>query len=147
MGQRPAFTEECPSGFAPVLDSGPLAPSPSPGDDATHNKKITFSPIGIGDAMSERGEAALAARWGWTGGGGGDTSASVPAAAAGEEWERGMFLAVFVHKRTKRERESGRMNDGESVYCGKQPIPLMSVNERPRPPDGPGQMPFALSLR
>ena len=57
--------------------------------------------------MSERGEAALAARWGWTGGGG-DTSASVPAAAAaaaGEEWERGMFLAVFVHKRTKRERE------------------------------------------
>ena len=44
--------------------------------------------------------------------------------------EKGMFLAVFVNKRTKegereREREwmggraEGWMNDGESVYCGK----------------------------
>lgn len=35
-----------------------------------------------------------------------------------------MFLAVFVHKRTKERermdgRTDGRMNDGESVYCGK----------------------------
>ena len=97
--------------------------------EGQHNKKITFSPGGIEDEVSETADVAVAGRGkgeagGWARAGRqAETVRTSPSGADGrrrttgdtsaaEEWRKGMFLAVFVHKRTK-ERERGREREME----------------------------------